>query len=378
MFRFRLSHKDQNSRARAGIIETDHGLFETPVFMPVGTQGDVKAIEPRELNEIGVEIILCNTYHLAMRPGKDIIKAAGGLHRFISWPKTILTDSGGYQIFSLASLRKVTPEGVKFNSHFDGTSIFLSPEDIVAIQEALGADIIMPLDECLPYPSEYHYAKDSLKLTLNWAGRSKKALSREDQSLGTSCGQALFGISQGSFYKDLRLQGIEELVRIGFDGYALGGLSVGEDASLREEVVSYTSRLLPEEKPRYLMGVGYPPDVLTACEEGIDLFDCVMPTRNARNGTTFTHQGKMIIRNAAFSRDNGPLEDGCHCYTCRNFSRSYLRHLFQVKEILAMQLNTIHNLYFMENLMRHIRAAIKEDKFAEYKKDFLAEFLSAE
>lgn len=377
MFKFRLSHKDQNSRARTGIIETSHGIFETPAFMPVGTQGDVKAIEPRELNEIGVEIILCNTYHLAMRPGREIIKAAGGLHRFISWPKTILTDSGGFQIFSLASLRKVMPEGVKFNSHFDGSAIFFSPEDIVAIQEDFGSDIIMPLDECLPYPSEYHYARDSLKLTLNWARRSKKALSGENQSLGTSCGQSLFGISQGSFYKDLRIQGIEELVSIGFDGYALGGLSVGEDASLREEVVSYTSRLLPEKKPRYLMGIGYPPDILKACEEGVDLFDCVMPTRNARNGTTFTRRGKMIIRNAGFAGDSRPLEEGCRCYTCRNFSRRYIRHLFQVKEILAMQLNTIHNLFFMEHLMADIRAAIKEDRFTECQKDFLAGFQSS-
>lgn len=370
IFRFRISHQLPDSPARTGIISTGHGSFETPAFIPVATQGDVKAIEPRELTEIGVEIIICNTYHLAIRPGRQVIKELGGLHKFISWPKNILTDSGGYQIFSLASLRKITPEGVKFNSHLDGSSIFFSPEDIMAIQGDLGADIIMPLDECLPYPCEYNYAKESLKLTLNWAERSKKALQREDQ--------ALFGISQGSFYQDLRREGIEELVKIGFAGYAVGGLSVGEEASLRDEAIGYTGRLLPREKPRYLMGVGYPPDVLTACENGFDIFDCVMPTRNARNGTTFTRKGKMIIRNASFARDEAPLEEGCGCYTCRHFSRGYLRHLFQAREILARQLNTIHNLYFMEKMMYDIRQAIKEDRFREYKKEFLTNFLKEE
>jgi len=369
MFKFSIFHNDSRCRARAGVIEAGHGIFETPVFMPVATQGDVKAIEPRELEEIGVEIILCNTYHLAIRPGRGVIKEAGGLHRFTSWKKNILTDSGGYQVFSLARLRKIMPEGVKFNSHVDGTTIFFSPEDVVEIQEDMGSDIIMPLDEYLPYPCEYNYARDSLDLTLNWAMRSKNALRREDR--------ALFGISQGSFYKDLRRKGIEELVNIGFDGYAIGGVSVGEEHSLREEAVSSTAPLFPREKPLYVMGVGYPPDVLHACGEGVDMFDCVMPTRNARNGTTFTRNGKMIIRNAEFTRDNRPLEEGCLCYTCCNFSRSYLRHLFNVKEILAMQLNTIHNIYFMERLMREIRESIKEDRFLAYKKEFMSRFVNA-
>jgi queuine tRNA-ribosyltransferase len=330
--------------------------------MPVGTQGDVKAIEPRELEEIGVEIILCNTYHLAMRPGRDIIKNGGGLHRFISWKKNILTDSGGYQIFSMASLRKVMPEGVKFNSHIDGSSFFFSPEDVIEIQEDFGSDIIMPLDECLPYPCEYNYARESLEITLNWARRSKNALKTP---------QALFGISQGSFYKDLRKKASEELARIDFDGYTIGGVSVGEEASLRRDLISFTAGLFPKQKPIYVMGVGYPPDVLDACAQGCDLFDCVMPTRNARNGTTFTRYGKMIIRNAEFAKDESPLEHGCLCYTCRNFSRKYIRHLFNVKDILAMQLNTIHNLYFMERLMREIRDSIKEDRFLEYKREFI-------
>ena len=370
MFNFFISHTDTNCRGRSGLIQTTRGAFETPAFMPVGTQGDVKAIEPRELEEIGVEIILCNTYHLAMRPGRHVIKNAGGLHKFNSWKKNILTDSGGFQIFSLASLRKILPEGVKFNSHVDGTPVFFSPEDIISIQEDLGSDIIMPLDECLPYPSEYNYAKESLDRTLNWARRSKKALKRKDQTL--------FGISQGSFYKDLRKKGVEELVDIGFDGYTIGGVSVGEGPRLREEMVSYIAPLFPREKPLYVMGVGYPPDVLNACEQGVDLFDCVMPTRNARNGTTFTRHGRMIIRNAEFTKDTRPLEEGCCCYTCLNFSRSYLRHLFNVKEILAMQLNTVHNIYFMEQLMREIRESIKEDRFLEYKKDFLTNFMEGE
>lgn len=367
MFKFFISHEDTSCRARTGIINTGRGIFETPIFIPVATQGDVKAIEVRELEEIGIEMILCNTYHLAMRPGRDIIKKTGGLHKFISWKKNILTDSGGYQIFSLASLRKVTGEGVKFNSHFDGSSIFLSPEDIISIQEDFGSDIIMPLDECLPYPCEYNYARDSLEITINWAIRSKKALRRDDQ--------ALFGISQGGFYKDLRLKSVNELVSIGFEGYAIGGVSVGEDVSLREEIISYTTPLFPREKPVYVMGVGYPPDILYACEQGVDMFDCVMPTRNARNGTTFTRDGKMIVRNAEFARDSRPLEENCGCYTCCNFSRAYIRHLFQTKEILAMQLNTIHNLYFMERLMREIRDSIKEDRFLAYRREFLARFL---
>lgn len=367
MLRFSILRKDKKSRSRTGVIQTHHGIFETPAFIPVATQGDVKAIEPRELEEIGVEIILCNTYHLAMRPGREIIKNSGGLHRFVSWKKTILTDSGGFQIFSLASLRKIMPEGVKFNSHIDGHPVFFSPEDIISIQEDFGSDIIMPLDECLPYPCEYNYAKDSLKLTLNWAGRSKKALKKTNQTL--------FGISQGSFYKDLRKQSAEELQRIGFEGYAIGGVSVGEEMSLRDEIISYTAPLFPEERPLYVMGVGYPPDILNACESGVDLFDCVMPTRNARNGTTFTRRGKMIIRNAEFSNDNRPLEEDCLCYTCRNFTRSFLRHLFNTKEILAMQLNTVHNIYFMERFMAEIRDAVREERFLEYKKEFLNKFM---
>jgi len=330
--------------------------------MPVGTQGSVKAVSPEDLVDAGVKVILANTYHLYLRPGHTIIGRLGGLHRFMNWSRPILTDSGGFQVYSLTSLRTLTEQGVTFQSHIDGSRHFIGPEEAIDIQEALGADIIMAFDECAPYPSEYAYVQHSVRLTTSWARRCLDRKKRGDQ--------ALFGIVQGGMYPDLRETSAQELVAMGFDGYALGGLSVGEDRATRERVIRETVDFLPEEKPLYLMGVGTPEDILEAVMLGVDMFDCVMPTRNARNGTLFTTAGRMSIKNARYAEDNRPIDESCHCYTCRNFSRAYLRHLFMAREILSYRLNTIHNLAYYSRLMGDIRTAIGEERVAEYRATF--------
>jgi len=348
-----------DGHARAGLIETNKGLIHTPVFMPVGTVGTVKAMSPDELKEIGAEIILSNTYHLYLRPGHEIIKSLGGLHRFMNWDRPILTDSGGFQVYSLSALRKIEEDGVHFKSHLDGSMHFLGPDEAMLIQSSLGSDIAMVIDDCAPYPSSYAYAMTSMFRTVTWAARCRE-LQRE--------GQALFGIVQGSLYEELRKKNIEELIGIGFDGYAVGGLSVGEPKEDMHRMIRFTAPLLPENKPRYLMGIGELGDVLKAVEAGFDMFDCVMPTRNARNGTLFTSRGKLSIKREEFKADGDPLDPECDCYTCRNYSRGYLRHLFLSKEILSMRLNTVHNLHFYLNFFRNMRESIGEGTFGEFKK----------
>lgn len=333
--------------------------------MPVGTQATVKTLSPDDLTALGAEIVLSNTYHLFLRPGHELIRKFGGLHAFMGWNRPILTDSGGFQVFSLADLRKITEDGVVFQSHIDGgAKHILTPESAIEIQEALGADIIMSFDECIPYPATRDYALDSLERTLRWAKRCRTA------KKGT--GQALFGIVQGGMYPDLRLRSAHELVEIGFDGYAIGGLSVGETKTVMYEMIEASMPVLPEDKPRYVMGVGTPEDLLEGIERGVDMFDCVMPTRNGRNGTFFTSFGKLVIRNAQYERDTQPVDPECSCYTCRNFSRAYLRHLFNAGELLALRLGTIHNLFFYLDLIRKIRLSLEQDRFMEFKREFLA------
>ncbi|MBI3753951.1 MAG: tRNA guanosine(34) transglycosylase Tgt [Deltaproteobacteria bacterium] len=368
-FAFTLIKKDLHSKARLGKITTPHGQVDTPVFMPVGTQATVKAMTPEELKEIGAEIILSNTYHLYLRPGHELIKNMGGLHKFMHWDMPILTDSGGYQVFSHNELRRIKEEGVYFQSHLDGSKHFLSPEKVVEIQEALSADIIMCLDECTPYPATRDYTAASMERTHRWARRCKERLGLGAGGWGLKK-PALFGIVQGGMFRDLRRQSAEEITGIGFDGYAIGGLSVGEDKVLMYEMVGAAVPCLPEDRPRYLMGVGTPEDLVECVARGIDMFDCVMPTRNARNGTLFTKHGKLGIRNALFAKDTNPVENGCGCYTCKNYSRAYLRHLFMANEILAARLGTYHNLYYYINLIRDMRKAIEGDGFEEFREEF--------
>jgi queuine tRNA-ribosyltransferase len=365
--RFEITQNDQI--ARTGLIETSRGTINTPAFMPVGTQGTVKAMSPDELREIGADIILCNTYHLYLRPGHEIIDQIGGLHKFINWHGPILTDSGGFQVFSLSSLRKIREDGVEFRSHIDGSLCFLGPEKAMEIQCMLGSDIAMAFDECTPYPAEYEYAVKSLELTTRWARQCKEFLDRQ-RGVQTSGLPSLFGIMQGGMYKDLRKRSLEELVEIGFEGYAAGGLSVGEPKEEMYDIISAIGSQMPTAHPRYLMGVGDLRDVLVAVENGFDMFDCVMPTRNARNGTLFTSRGRISIKRTEYKADPGPLDPDCGCYTCRNFSRAYLRHLFLAKEILSMRLNTIHNLFFYLSFFRKMRAAIAEQRFASFKKEW--------
>jgi len=361
-FSFELIKTSTDSRARLGRMTTAHGEVRTPVFMPVGTQGTVKAMAPDRLEEAGAEIILGNTYHLYLRPGHDLIREHGGLHRFMNWDRPILTDSGGFQIFSLGPLRKITEEGVRFQSHIDGSKHFLSPEKAVEIQQALGSDIMMCLDDCTPYPADRACTEKSMALTHRWAKRCRVAKTGE--------GQALFGIVQGGLYRDLRRASVEALAEIGFDGYAIGGLSVGEPKALMLETLEATAPLLPAGRARYLMGVGTPEDIVEGVHHGIDLFDCVMPTRCARNGLLFTNHGKVVIKNARYRTDQAPLDETCDCYTCRNFSRAYLRHLFIAREILALLLNTIHNVRFYLALMERIRTAIAGGAFEDFRRSF--------
>ena len=370
---FKIIHQDKHAKARLGKLTTAHGEIQTPCFIPVGTQGTVKTISPQELKDCGAEIILSNAYHLFLRPGKEVIKKAGGLHNFMSWEMPILTDSGGYQIFSLALLRKISDKGVEFQSHIDGLKHLLTPEDVIQIQNDLGSDIMMPLDECVHYPSALDHAEVAMKRTLDWAKRSKTVHSQ--QSL--PCRQAgivnglLFGIVQGATYEDLRKECANRLIDMDFDGYAIGGVSVGEPKDLRYNIVNLVAGLLLKDKPRYLMGVGLPEDIIEAVESGIDMFDCVVPTRYGRNGTAFTSAGKITIRNAPFIEDFTPLDPACSCYACKNFSRAYLRHLFNVEEILGLRLVSLHNIYFYLELMRKIREAIRQDNFIEFKREFL-------
>lgn len=357
MFKFTLIKKDSATGARLGRLITAHGTVETPAFMPVGTQGSVKALSPRDLEEMGCQMILANTYHLYLRPGVEVIRDLGGLHRFMGWNGAILTDSGGYQVFSLGALRKITEEGVHFQSHLDGSSHLLTPEKVVQIQEDLGSDISMVLDECIPHPSSREYVKISTARTVRWAERSLKARKKS--------AQALFGIIQGGMYEDLRAECARELTPIPFDGFAVGGLGVGEGAATLNSIGAFTAGLLPENRPRYLMGVGRPEDLIFAVRCGYDLFDCVLPTRNARTGTLFTSRGKINIKRAEFSTDPRPVDESCDCYCCRHFSRAYLRHLYHSGEILAAQLHTIHNVHFYHRLMDKFRQLIREDRAGE-------------
>jgi queuine tRNA-ribosyltransferase len=360
---YRLIKKCRDTMARRGELKTPHGTIQTPVFMPVGTQATVKTMAPHELKELGAGIILSNTYHLHLRPGEDLVREAGGLHKFMNWGGAILTDSGGFQVFSLSDLRKITDDGVQFRSHLDGSPRFFSPESVMAIENKLGADIIMAFDECPPYPATREYLEVSLRRTLDWAKRCKAAHQRPDE-------QALFGIVQGGEHLDLRRHAAEALVDMDFPGYAIGGLSVGEPKPVMHEVLSYTTPFLPADKPRYLMGVGSPDDLFEGVERGIDMFDCVLPTRIARNGTVLTSRGKVVIRNAKYARDFRPLDEHCDCFVCRDFTRAYIRHLIKADEVLGIRLTTYHNLYFLVQTMDKIRKSIEEDRFLEYKREF--------
>jgi queuine tRNA-ribosyltransferase len=361
--RYEFIKRCRRTMARRGRLHTPHGIIETPVFMPVGTQATVKTMAPWELREIGAGIILSNTYHLHLRPGEDLVQESGGLHSFMQWDGAILTDSGGFQVFSLADLRKITDEGVQFRSHLDGSPRFFTPESVMRIENALGADIIMAFDECPPYPASREYLEQSLRRTLGWARRCKAAHARPDE-------QALFGIVQGGEHRDLRKAAAEALVEMDFPGYAIGGLSVGEPKPLMYEMLEFTTPLLPADKPRYLMGVGSPDDLFEGVERGVDMFDCVLPTRIARNGTVLTSRGKLVIRNAQYARDMSPLDEDCSCRVCRTFTRAYIRHLIKADEVLGIRLTTYHNLYFLLRVMENIRKAIEEDRFPEYKKEF--------
>lgn len=372
---FSLIHKDTNSKARLGKLKTAHGEINTPVFMPVGTQGTVKTLSNDELNDCGAEIILGNAYHLYLRPGLDIIKKAGGLHGFMGWKKPILTDSGGYQIFSLAVLRKINEEGAEFSSHIDGSKHFITPEKVIEIQQALGSDIMMVFDECVHYPAARDYVEQSLALTTKWAKRSKEYFLRSTHdAVRTANRQLLFGIVQGSTYLDLRKKAVEQLLDIGFDGYAIGGVSVGEPNDLIHEISAYTASLLPEDKARYLMGLGTPPDILEAISEGIDMFDCVVPTRNGRNGQAFTMNGELQLRNAEYKEDFTPIDKDCGCMTCRNYTRAYIRHLFNTEELLGLRLVSLHNIHFYVKLIELSRAAIREDDFNNFHKSFIKKY----
>lgn len=366
---FTLLNKDNNSKARAGLIKTDHGEIETPIFMPVGTQGTVKAVTQKTLAEdIKAQIILGNTYHLYLRPGTDVLNKGGGLHEFMNWHKPILTDSGGFQVYSLAKLRKMKKDGVEFSSHLDGSKHFFTPEKVIEIQRFIGSDIMMPLDECTPYPCEYDYAKKSTELTSEWAALNKLAFEKSKPLYGHK--QHLFGIIQGSVYKELREKSAKDLINIDFDGYSIGGLAVGEPAEQMYEMVDFTTDFIPENKARYLMGVGKPENILEAIARGVDMFDCVMPTRNARNANLFTSQGVVSMRNARYKEDFTPLDPNCDCYTCKNFTKAYLRHLYIAKEILALELGTIHNLSFYLNLVKEARSRIIDGSFKKWKDEY--------
>lgn len=363
---YELIKQCPHTGARAGRIHTPHGSFDTPIFMPVGTQASVKTLAPEELKEMGAGIILSNNYHLFLRSGSKLVKEAGGLHKFMNWDRAILTDSGGFQVFSLGDLRKISEEGVTFRSHIDGSKKFLSPEIATQSQMDLGADIIMAFDECVPYPADFKYTRESMELTLRWAQRCKDTM--------TNSNQGLFGIVQGGMYKDLRIECANRLVDMDFPGYAVGGLSVGEPKELMYEMLDITLEHLPPNKARYLMGVGTPDCLVEGVMRGIDMFDCVYPTRVARNGTAMTWNGRLVIKNAQYEHDFHPIDEHCNCYTCRNYSRAYIRHLVRVNEIFGLRLLTIHNLHFLIDFMRQMRQSIMEDRFPEFYRKFTANF----
>jgi len=361
---YELLHIDKNSGARRGVIHTPHGDIQTPIFMPVGTQATVKAVTPQLLkDEVKAQIILSNTYHLFLRPGHELIKEAGGLHKFMNWDRPILTDSGGFQVFSLGALRKIREEGVDFRSHLDGSKKFISPEISIEIQEALGSDIMMAFDECCPYPSTYEYTKKSMERTTRWAKRCKESQTNIEK-------QGIFGIIQGGFFKDLREKSAEELIELDFPGYAIGGISVGEPKEEFLDILNYTTPLMPENKPRYLMGVGTPDYLIEAALAGIDMCDCVLPTRIARHGTAMTSHGKVVVRNAIYEKDFSPIDTDCDCYACKNFSRAYIRHLINTKEILGIELLSIHNLRFLTKLMERVRIEIENDNLLNFRDEF--------
>lgn len=364
--RFTVEYKSKTTQGRIGKLITPHGEIDTPVFMPVGTQATVKAMAPWELEALGAQIILSNTYHLYLRPGHELVKQAGGLHSFMSWPHSILTDSGGFQVFSLSDLREITEEGVWFRSHLDGSKHFFTPEKSMEIQMALGADIVMCFDECVPYPADYDYTRKSMEMTTRWAKRCKESMTNSQQSL--------FGIVQGGMYEDLRVASAQSIVDIGFDGYAVGGLSVGEPKELMYEMLEVTVPHLPEDKPRYLMGVGSPDCLLEAVERGIDMFDCVLPTRLGRHGTVYTRDGSLTIRNETYAKDFRPIEEDCDCPACQHFTRAYIRHLIKANEILGVRLTTIHNIRFLIRLMEDIRTALRQERFRQFKEEFLARY----
>ncbi|WP_411347766.1 tRNA guanosine(34) transglycosylase Tgt [Paenibacillus sp. WLX2291] len=357
----------KQSGARLGRVHTPHGVIETPAFMPVGTQATVKTMSPEELKQMDAHIILSNTYHLFLRPGHDLIHEAGGLHKFMNWDRPILTDSGGFQVFSLSEMRKITEEGVHFRSHLNGDKLFLSPEVAMEIQNALGSDIMMAFDECPPYPAEYKYVKQSLERTTRWAERCLESHNRSHD-------QGLFAIVQGGMHEDLRKQSALDLTSMDFPGYAIGGLSVGEPKHLMYQALDFTVPFLPTNKPRYLMGVGSPDALIEGSIRGVDMFDCVLPTRIARNGTTMTSEGRVVVRNAKYARDFGPLDPNCDCYTCQNYSRAYLRHLIKADETFGLRLTTYHNLHFLLNLMRNVRQAIMDDRLLDFRDEFFTQY----
>jgi queuine tRNA-ribosyltransferase len=399
---FEVLASARDSKARRGLLTTAHGTIDTPAFMPVGTQGSVKGVSPRELRELDAQIILGNTYHLFVRPGLDVIKHFGGLHKFMNWDGPILTDSGGYQIFSLAKLRKITEDGVEFQNHIDGAHAFISPEIAIEIQAALGSDVAMALDECVPYPCEYDYAAQSAEMTTRWAKRCKEAnaviLSEVEGSRGTTSKlsqrdsstalrsarndgetrQLLFGIVQGGTFEDLRKQSAQGIVELDFDGYAIGGVSVGEPEGEMMRAVESAEPFLPKDKPRYGMGLGTPPQLLEMIARGMDMFDCVLPTRLARNGTAFTTTGTLNLKNAEFALDKRPIEENCTCDACREFSRGYIRHLIKAEEILGLRLITLHNLHFYLNLMNRARSEIEGETFDQFRKAFVADYKTRE
>lgn len=355
MFRYELIKQSKKSRARRGRIHTPHGVIETPIFMPVGTLATVKAMTPVELEELGAQIILANTYHLYLRPGSPLVQKAGGVHRFMDWNRPVLTDSGGFQVFSLSKLRKISEEGVEFRSHIDGSKHFFSPEMVMRVESEIGADIIMAFDECSPYPADKSYVEKSMRMTTRWAERCRKSQLRPEE-------QALFGIVQGGMFRDLREESAKSLVELDFPGYAIGGLSVGEPHELMMEVLDYTADFLPKEKPRYLMGVGDERSLIEGIKAGVDMFDCVLPTRIARNGLATTSLGNVTIKNARYTEDFSPLDPNCDCYTCTHFTKAYLRHLYKCGEILSARLLSIHNLRYLLNLTARIREAIERDE----------------
>lgn len=363
MFEFELLHIDKQTGARRGRLHTPHGVIETPIFMPVGTQATVKTMEPRELLEINAQIILSNTYHLHLRPGEDLVERAGGLHKFMNWPRPILTDSGGFQVFSLAGLRRIREDGVDFRSHIDGSKQRITPESSMYIQQKLGSDIAMAFDVCSPWPCDEKQAREAMERTHRWAARCQKAHTREDQ--------ALFGIVQGSMYRDLRIESARRLADMDFIGYGIGGLSVGEPKPIMYDMLEAIAPEMPVNKPRYLMGVGSPDCLMEGVMRGVDMFDCVLATRVARNGTCFSRDGRVIVRDSRCAEDFLPIDPECDCYVCRNYSRAYIRHLFKAGEVLGPRLASYHNLYFLLKLMEGARRAIEEDRFGDYRREFL-------